>query len=328
MNRKKRSEKLIHKYTLEIRDEETLEKKLSFRLSRLNVFIIAGLFVVLLVIFVVIIISFTPVRYYIPGYADANISRKIIEVSFKLDSLERELNIKDLYIQNIRNILGSSIKADTPAGWQTASDSTWEEDTTNQTTDLSFAVSNNDEMSFSPTGLVQEGAKAEKYKNIKNTRSKEDSLLRQQIESGNRYDLSFYDRDAVNRVSANKISRFLFFTPLKGLITDTFSLSRNHYGIDIVAPKNEAVKAALDGTVILATWSSETGFVIGIQHENNLLTIYKHNSVLLKKEGNHVKVGEVIAIIGSSGELSTGPHLHFELWYNSNPLNPQDYMVF
>ena len=98
--------------------------------------------------------------------------------------------------------------------------------------------------------------------------------------------------------------------------------------MDIVGPENEAIKATLDGTVIFATWSSETGYTISVQHSNNLISVYKHNSVLLKKVGDYVKAGEPIAIIGNSGEQTTGPHLHFELWYNGNAIDPQGYMVF
>ena len=88
------------------------------------------------------------------------------------------------------------------------------------------------------------------------------------------------------------------------------------------------VKATLDGTVTLADWTVETGYVIYIQHENNLISVYKHNAELLKKVGNKVKAGDAIAIIGNSGELTTGPHLHFELWHNGTPIDPQTYIVF
>lgn len=292
--------KLIHKYILEIRDEDTFEKKLSFRLSRLNVLMVVGSFAVLLIVFVAVFIVFTPVRQYIPGYSDVNLSRQIMDVALTLDSLERELKTKDLYIQNIKNIISPPTDPPPDGG----------------------------EGGPSLRGGADE---AEKYKHLKLERSKEDSLLRVQIESEERYNLLFnYPTGNPARVVAGgtDILSFLFFTPLKGLITDTFCFAVKHYGIDIVAPNNEAVKATLDGTVILATWTSETGYVMGIQHENNLLSIYKHNSVLLKKAGNYVRAGEVIAIIGDSGELTTGPHLHFELWWNGNPLDPEDYMVF
>ncbi len=112
------------------------------------------------------------------------------------------------------------------------------------------------------------------------------------------------------------------------MVSSSFNAADEHYGVDVIAQKNEAIKAALDGTVILSSWTPETGNVIQLQHENNLISIYKHNSVLLKKAGEKVRAGEAIAIIGESGELSTGTHLHFELWYNGNPIDPQDYMIF
>ena len=101
-----------------------------------------------------------------------------------------------------------------------------------------------------------------------------------------------------------------------------------HYGIDIVSQKNEAVKAALDGTILFSDWTVETGHIIAIQHQGNFISIYKHNSVLLKKQGNFVKAGEAIAIVGESGELTTGAHLHFELWNNGTPVDPLEYVAF
>ena len=119
-----------------------------------------------------------------------------------------------------------------------------------------------------------------------------------------------------------------FFPPLKGSITEEFYPNKEHFGIDIVAPKNEAIKAALDGTVIFSEWTVETGYVIHLQHEKNITTIYKHNSVLLKKTGDIVKAGEAIAIIGNTGKLTSGPHLHFELWRDGVAVNPTKYINF
>jgi len=119
-----------------------------------------------------------------------------------------------------------------------------------------------------------------------------------------------------------------FFPPLKGSITEEFYPNKEHFGIDIVAPKNEAIKAALDGTVIFSEWTVETGYVIHLQHEKNITTIYKHNSVLLKKTGDIVKAGEAIAIIGNTGKLTSGPHLHFELWRDGVAANPTKYINF
>ena len=147
--------------------------------------------------------------------------------------------------------------------------------------------------------------------------------LREDIESADKYSLVYEPE-----TSKSGVSNFSFFTPLKGIISSSFKNSKEHYGVDILAPENEAVKSTLDGTVILATWSSETGYTISIQHSNNLISVYKHNSVLLKKSGAHVKAGDPISIIGNSGEQTTGPHLHFELWYDGQPIDPQDYMIF
>jgi murein DD-endopeptidase MepM/ murein hydrolase activator NlpD len=163
-----------------------------------------------------------------------------------------------------------------------------------------------------------------RYENIEFTRSAEDSVLRQMIEQEEQFNLSYSSA----RRSQSLISSIHFFPPLKGLVTNSFSTTNNHYGIDIVAPPNEVVKAILDGTVIMSSWTLETGWVIQVQHDNNLLSIYKHNAELLKRQGDFVKAGDPIAIIGNSGELTTGPHLHFELWHNMAPINPLDYIVF
>lgn len=124
------------------------------------------------------------------------------------------------------------------------------------------------------------------------------------------------------------LAYFHFFNPITGLISKPFKLDEGHYGIDIVSEKNEAVKATLNGKVVFSAWTSETGHVIAVQHSNDLISIYKHNSVVLKKEGDLVKAGEVIAIVGNSGEFTTGPHLHFEIWFNGAPLDPTEMMKF
>ncbi len=124
------------------------------------------------------------------------------------------------------------------------------------------------------------------------------------------------------------ISSFSFFTPLRGIVTSKFDPATKHYGVDIVSVQNEAIKATLDGVVIFTGWTLETGYTVCLQHENDLVSIYKHNSAILKEQGSYVKAGDPIAIIGSSGEYSTGPHLHFELWYNGVPVAPTDFIKF
>lgn len=152
----------------------------------------------------------------------------------------------------------------------------------------------------------------------------QEAQFREEMEAKDRYDLSANMGNT--RLSA--ISNYYFFPPLKGRLTTAFNPGERHFGIDIVAPQNEAVKATLDGKVFFAGWTSEFGHVILLQHANNLVSVYQHNSVLLKKSGERVKAGEAIAITGNSGELTTAPHLHFEIWYDGSPIDPRELMVF
>lgn len=155
-------------------------------------------------------------------------------------------------------------------------------------------------------------------------RSTNDSLLRQQVEAEEQFRLSVLDEGQVNR----NLYDMHFFTPVNGIITRSFNPMEGHFGIDLVAAPNEVVKAALDGTVTMSTWTLETGYVIQIQHDYELISVYKHNASLFKSVGHKVVAGDAIAIVGNSGELTTGPHLHFELWHDRVPLNPVEYIVF
>jgi murein DD-endopeptidase MepM/ murein hydrolase activator NlpD len=263
--------KLINKYKLVVMNEETYEEKVALRLSPMNIFTWGGSIIIFVITSVTILIAFTPLREYIPGYSDITMRRNATYAALKADSLEEELRTKEIYFENLKAIINGE-----------------------------------------PLPKYDSGDNIDSSKNysaISISHSPEDSVLREQIESEEKYNIVVSDRKNV----AKGISSYFFFTPLKGLVTSKFSAK---------------VKAALDGVVVLATWTSETGHVIQIQHENNILSVYKHNSVRLKKEGEFVKAGEAIAIIGESGELSSGPHLHFELWYNGKPLNPEDYILF
>lgn len=152
--------------------------------------------------------------------------------------------------------------------------------------------------------------------------SHNDSLLRQEIESQDKFSLTLGNK------SGGGIGGYFFFSPVKGMVTHSFSMAEAHYGADVAAKENEFIKATLDGTVVFAGWTANDGYVIQLQHSNNLVSVYKHNSDLTKRVGDHVKAGEPIAIIGNTGESSSGTHLHFELWYNGTPVNPQDYILF
>lgn len=150
--------------------------------------------------------------------------------------------------------------------------------------------------------------------------SKQDSLLRQDVAEEERYN--------VFEKAEYRKGGFLLFPPLVGTVSNDYSPENRHYGIDIVAPLGSAVKSVADGTVIFADWTLGAGYVIIIEHKDNLISVYKHNSSLTKREGNQIKSGEVIATVGNTGELTTGPHLHFELWNNEYPVNPKNYIEF
>ena len=161
---------------------------------------------------------------------------------------------------------------------------------------------------------------SEKKDEIIFEKSKADSLLRLSVEAEDKS--SIY----VKSVSANNY--LLFFTPLSGLISDAYNSKTKHFGVDLVAKDNSRVSSVLDGTVIISHWTSESGYVLAIQHKNNYISLYKHNSLLLKGVGDFVNAGDHIAVIGNSGELSSGPHLHLELWHKGAPVNPEDYISF
>lgn len=149
----------------------------------------------------------------------------------------------------------------------------------------------------------------------------QDSALREYVEQEERFAVPSENK----RTSKGSIS---FFTPVKGLIVNPYNLKEAHFGVDVVADAREVIKSCQEGVIIFSEWTVETGYVMVIQHNNNFISVYKHNSALLKKQGELVKAGEPIAIIGNTGEFSTGPHLHFELWFNGNPVNPTNYISF
>lgn len=162
-----------------------------------------------------------------------------------------------------------------------------------------------------------------KYANMDIKPSEQDLKLRNEIESNQLESTS-------NMVSAkvNALSNFFFFTPIKGIVTTSYSLKDEHFGTDIVSKEDEFIKATLDGTIVFAGFTTDDGYVIQMQHVNNLTSAYKHLSSITKKIGDFVKAGEPIGVVGNTGENSKGPHLHFELWYNGFSINPQDYVVF
>lgn len=267
-------------------NDQSLEEKYSLRLTPLNVIVFGGTFALSLITITLYVIAFTGLREYIPGYADVNMRRNLVKMTARTDSLQQMVNAHDAYLRNLLNVIDGRTDS---------------------------------------TVTMPDSIMIAKYDTVRRLeRSAEDSLLRLQMETRDRYELL----DAGEKAFSAGIGSYSFFTPLKGTLVTLFNPAQKHYGIDIVAGPDEVIKSALDGTVVIANFTSETGYVIGVQHSNNLFTLYKHNSALLKTTGDFVHAGEVIAIIGSTGELTTGPHLHLELWYNGNPVNPKDYIAF
>lgn len=175
-----------------------------------------------------------------------------------------------------------------------------------------------------PEDFINAAAEQSAKANLNIARSSTDSILRHNMEVSEKLSLPV-DLSEGNVV---KLEKLHFFSPVRGMVTNSFNPMANHFGTDVVAGPNEVVKATLDGTVTMATWTLETGHVIQIQHDNNLISVYKHNAEILKSVGARVKAGDAIAIIGNSGELTTGPHLHFEIWQNGVALNPEELIVF
>jgi murein DD-endopeptidase MepM/ murein hydrolase activator NlpD len=149
-----------------------------------------------------------------------------------------------------------------------------------------------------------------------------DSLFRKEFEK------SEFSVVSLTSAKYRELEEIFFFTPITGFISDHYDVKKGHYGVDIVAKSNEPVKCLADGMVIMASWTQDSGNVIAVQHRGNLVSVYKHNAGLLKKVGNFVNAGEIISIVGNSGEMTDGPHLHFEMWYNGNSLNPEDFVTF
>ncbi|MFH1297701.1 MAG: M23 family metallopeptidase [Bacteroidota bacterium] len=281
--------KLRWKYRLVIMHDETMEERLTFRLTRLNFFITLGTITIILIFLTSVLIAFTPLREYIPGYTNVGLKKELYDLQFKTDSIEKDLIRKDLFIENLKRVI---------SGEEIHDDRGLPKDTNTR------------------------------YKEIRLTRSQEDSLLRAEIETQSKYSVYQTESPEIATTRSHSLGNLHFFTPIKGVITNEFDADKQHFGIDIVSKKNEAIKSVLDGTVIFSTWTVETGYVIGIQHPQGIISIYKHNSALFKRVGDIVKAGEAIAIIGETGELTTGPHLHFELWSQGTPVNPQVFISF
>ena len=279
----KLKQKLTNKYRLVVLNENTFEERFSLKLSRLNIYIFGGLFSVTLISATIVLIAFTPLKEYIPGYSSTQLQKNATKLTVESDSLKNRLAMLENYTNSIKSVL------------------TWE--------------LTSDEVIDS----IQDSAKRIQIDESTLDASKQDSIFREKIESRDRFPLS--------DESQNKL-KIVFFAPISGNVSQSFNSENKHFAIDVVAKVGTPVKAAADGTVIFSEWTTETGYVIILKHANNFISVYKHNGTLLKQQGDLVQSGEAIASIGSSGELTTGPHLHFELWSDGYAVNPANYIDF
>ena len=276
-------DKLLHQYRMVILNEDSFEEKLSFRLTRLNVFILFITLSVSLIALTTVLIAFTPIKEFIPGYSSGAITQDAILLNRRADSLETQLALNEQYYASIKRVLTGDVAMDEV-----------DLDSVRDAATLDPA-----QFDFDPSPQEEE--------------------LRERVAAEDRFTVS----NPV--VSRNTI---VFFPPVSGTISSTYKETKDHYGVDVTAPLGAPVKAVADGTVIFAGWTADTGYVILLEHSYGLISVYKHNSSLSKEQGQRVKAGEVIASVGDSGQDSTGPHLHFELWSDSYPVNPTDFINF
>jgi len=272
--------KLTYHYRLLIINEDTYEEKLNFRLNRLNVFVWISLFAFMLIISVILLISYTPLKHYLTDCTDPKLRKEIIKLKLKTDSLNNVLKINNFYFQQLQKLLKNEISVKT------------------------FNETYN-RKNFNPDTL-------------KLMPGKIDSILRKEVENREKFKI----KQSTNSLNYN------FISPVKGIVVNEFMPQKKHYGIDIALKKGTPVKSIETGKVIFSDWTKDGGFTIIIKHPNNIVSVYKHNKNLLRKIGDKVEKGEVVAISGNSGEKTTGPHLHFELWIKETPVNPTDFINF
>jgi murein DD-endopeptidase MepM/ murein hydrolase activator NlpD len=274
------------KYRFSVINDHTFEEVWRIRLTQYNAFLLITFLVVFIIGLTASLISFTNLREFIPGYPDVTMRRNILISAIRLDSLDRELALRDKYFANLNAII---------SGHQ-------------------------------PTELSQLQDTSKNYTSINFSTPPEDSALRARIENDERYNLTL---GAGTLESVSSLAELHFFPPVKGIVSGRYDIRTKHFGTDLVTKPKAIVSAVLDGTIIFTGWTMETGFVIEVQHPNNIVSVYKHNSSLLKETGDLVRAGEAISVVGDSGELYTsGPHLHFEIWYKGSALDPEKHILF
>lgn len=339
--RKRIKKKLVEKYRLVVLTNDSFEEKFSFKLTRLNVFVFGGVFSVCLVLFTIAFLIYTPLKEYIPGFESPELKKDVISLNLQLDSIEGKMHALELYTESLKPILigEKAIEMQTLPYVTKKGESVYQS-----------GIANNDSIHVKLqrlyTLLEVKNAKIaalEKQKDLK-----VDTLLTNRITDNSGLELSkeqllaletssldsvFREKVAMEeRFSIygheNDINNQIFISPVQGKISQQFDVSLEHYAIDIATAKNTPVKAISDGIVVFSEWSIETGFVVVLLHANSYVSVYKHNSKINVSQGDLVNAGQIIATVGSTGELSTGPHLHLEMWKEGHPLDPTNFMKF
>lgn len=282
-----------HKHRFVVMDSDTYKEKFSFKLSGANLFVTLGVTIIVLIALTTVLIAFTPLREYIPGYTDSKMVEQTYANAKTIDSLERVTADQEWMIATIQAVLrgddmgpeADSVRADSTA-------------------------------SLSHLAAV--------YR-----RSHEDSLLREEVErEDSRYELKSNTVQVSGAASDGSGVTSLFYPPVKGAVISPYDAVHRHYGVDIAANANSVVSAAYSGTVVFGGFVGDDGYVVALQHPAGVMTVYRNNSVLLKHQGDVVRVGEPIAFVGNGTSRELGPHLHLEVWVNGSPVNPEDYISF
>jgi murein DD-endopeptidase MepM/ murein hydrolase activator NlpD len=274
------------KYRFSVINDHTLAEVWRIIMTRYNAFLLVTFIILFIIWGTATLISFTNLREFIPGYPDVTMRRNILMSAIRLDSLDRELKLRDKYFDNLNAIISGNKPAEMSV----------QQDTGNNYNAIKFSTSSND------------------------------SALRARVENEEKYNLTI--GPSVTG-SGSGLASLHFFPPVKGIVSGKYDVRTKHFGTDIVTKPKALVSTVLDGTVIFTGWTMETGFVIEVQHANNIVSVYKHNASLLKETGDLVRAGDVISVVGDSGELYTsGPHLHFEIWYKGSPLDPEKHILF
>ena len=283
------SDVIKRKHRFVVMDTDTFKEKFSFQLSGINLFVAIGITVIVLIILTTVLIAFTPLREWIPGYTDNAAVEQTYANSRKLDSLQVQLENQEWMVATMQAVLRGETVGEP---------------------------------------LQQDSVTTLQQLTAEYRRSKEDSLLRLEVErEDNSYQVKSPVATAVPQPSdlSPAITR-LFFTPLKGSIITPFG--HEHQGVDIAADAGHAVCAAYSGTVVFAAFTAEAGQVLTIQHPGNVITVYQNCGSILKHRGDVVRAGEPVAYVGTGGRHSQGPYLHFEVWVGGAAVNPEEYISF